>query len=398
MNQKPLIKLILGGDPLIGKPTGIGNYTANLYSELATLADFKEIRLFSHTGWVSGQENRRKFGHANQLCEGDDFATQVPPPMITSPLDKFVQKLSFSTLAVWAYLNIHSKYRRIRLSPYARSHIFHSPNFMLPEFGGKRLVTVHDLSVLKYPDFHPLARVKLVEKMLLRTIDSDAKLIAVSQEVGRELEHDLGVTPCRISVVPNGIPARLQFYSPASIGDLGLSAGKFFLSVATLEPRKNILRLCEAYVLAREKYAVDWPIIFTGAAGWKSSTEHAAIKSLESRGWAKYLEYATLATLVSLYKNASALMFPSLYEGFGLPIIEAQAFGCRVVTSNRRPMSDLAASPDLLVNPEDVDDIAAGFREIYETPQKQNEMRSSVRTWRDVAYDTLQVYREVLDT
>ena len=388
------MRLIVGADSLLGPPTGIGNYTRNLCIEYAKHTWISDLALFSHTGYI---DSSFLFSEANasEVRNSDKGVQQSLDALGAGILPRLIKSLSGSHFAAWCYLHVHSKFRKQMLKRYGQSHVFHSPNFVLPEFSGPRFVTVHDLSTLKFPQFHPSARVKLVEKMIKKTFDSDANIIAISDSVRHEMIMDHAVNESRISVIPNGIShgfADQCADEEAVLAKYGIQRGKFFLCVATIEPRKNISRLCSAYNLFIEQTKLDWPLIFVGDEGWNSQDDHAAISHLIEKGLSKYLRYVNVSDLVGLYRTSKALIFPSLCEGFGLPIIEAQACGCPVVTSNIRPMSDLVSEQDILFDPYDIEAIAAGIvKSIHGLEPGMVRDSGPPRTWRDVADDTIRL-------
>jgi alpha-1,3-rhamnosyl/mannosyltransferase len=144
----------------------------------------------------------------------------------------------------------------------------------------------------------------------------------------------------------------------------------------------------------------DWPIIFVGGAGWKSESEHQEIQSLVQRGWAQYLGFVDAATLPILYSAAGALVFPSIYEGFGLPALEAQQSGTRVITSRGTAMAEFASEHDLLVDPLEVDSLIEGMASAVESKLAADgralESHGSGLSWQNTARLTAEVYQQAL--
>ena len=169
------------------------------------------------------------------------------------------------------------------------------------------------------------------------------------------------------------------------------------MSVGTIEPRKNLLRVFEAFRAGRRASHFDWPLIVVGASGWKSSKEHEMLDELVKDGLALYLDYVTDDTLLTLYASAGALVFPSLYEGFGLPALEAAACGCPVITSERSAMAEFAPEQTLFINPEDVSSISGALKAIPSNTEFGSGFdagtHAAARTWVDVAQETSEVYR-----
>ena len=215
--------------------------------------------------------------------------------------------------------------------------VLHCTTFRGPRDAGvPTVVTVHDLAVLRapeaFPRWHRLYGRAGLERVL-RTADA---VVAVSEFTAAETTELAGVPSERIRVVPNGVDA---IFSPEG----NRAEGDYVLAVATLEPRKNLGRAVEA---AREA-GVELRVV--GARGWGG---------VEVEGWLGEIPDAELA---ALYRGARCVVYPSLYEGFGLPVLEAMACGAPVVTSRATAMEEIAGGAAVLVDPLDATSIAAGI-------------------------------------
>jgi glycosyltransferase involved in cell wall biosynthesis len=225
------------------------------------------------------------------------------------------------------------------------------------------VVTVHDLAVLRQPDVFP-AWTRLYGRTLLRrTIRSATRVVAVSEFSRRETAELCGVDPARIDVVPNAIDPVFTSEGPRAEGD-------YVLAVGTLEPRKNLTRAIEAARLTGAELRV------VGAQGWGGVQAGGAGVT-----WMGRLSDDELARL---YRGARCLVYPSLYEGFGIPVAEAMACGAPVVTSRESAMADVAGSAAVLVDPLDPQSIADG---IDEATRRRDELvplgleRARLYTW-----------------
>jgi glycosyltransferase involved in cell wall biosynthesis len=239
------------------------------------------------------------------------------------------------------------------------------------------VVTVHDLAVLRRPDqFTPWVR--LYARTLLRpVVRAAARVIAVSEFTAREVSELCGVPPERIRVVPNGVGEPFAADGPAAEGD-------YVLAVATLEPRKNLPRLAEA----TRRLGVELRVV--GARGW-GGVEVAG-------NGVRWLGEPDDDEVARLYRGALCVAYPSLYEGFGLPVLEALRCGAPVVTSAGTAMEEVADGAAELVDPHDAGAIAAG---IERATARRDELsragpeRAARFTWRAAADATAAVYREV---
>jgi len=181
-----------------------------------------------------------------------------------------------------------------------------------------------------------------------------------------------------------------------------LHAGGYLLSVGTLEPRKNLVRTVRAYSTLPTDLRERFPLVIVGARGWHESDIVAELAPLERSGQARVLSYVDEESLALLYAGARAVLYPSLYEGFGLPIAEAMASGAAVLTSNAGCMRELAEGAAVLVEPMDVNAIAQGMRRLLEDDAACARLRAAGLekarhlSWQRCAEQTLQVYRRVL--
>jgi alpha-1,3-rhamnosyl/mannosyltransferase len=259
------------------------------------------------------------------------------------------------------------------------------------------VATVHDLSVLKFPEFHRRQTVELCERGISDAISRGAHIITDSRVMEAEIQKEYALPSERISAIHLAPDPRCQPRTEAEcshvLRSLKLKYRSFFLSVGSIEPRKNLLRLLGAFRRGRAEGHFDWPLVVVGASGWKNDKEHEALHDLCRDGRAIYLKYVPDETLHLLYSAASALVYPSIYEGFGLPVAEALASGCPVITSAGTAMEEFSAGRATLVNPLDEDSIMHALRDRARQPSlTQPAATLYTRTWRDVAIATAAVY------
>jgi len=239
------------------------------------------------------------------------------------------------------------------------------------------VVTVHDLAILRSPEAFPLWHRLYGRAGLRRVLRGADAIVAVSEFTKREVEELAAVPPERIRVVPNGVDA---IFRPAARHVEELAQSGDVLAVGTLEPRKNLARSVEAARRAGLGLRV------VGARGWGG---------VDVPGWAGEVSDARLA---ELYRGAACLLYPSLYEGFGLPVLEAMASGTPVVTSRGTAMEEIAAGAAVLVDPTDADSIAAGLHEAVERRAELVELglaRAAEFTWERAADGVETLWREL---
>ena len=395
LSSSALPNVIIGGTPLLGKLTGIGHYTRQLVGTLQTHQLVSQLRLWGDISFIDDAAVLTTEG-ARAGLQRDDHA-----PAKSTWKQMIRQQAAKSYMAARWYSKISGQVATHRLKPFADDHVYHSPNFILPRYSGPKVMTVHDLSVLRYPEFHRRQMVEICEAGIRSAIDEGAQIVVDSDVVRQELLREFALTDSMITTEPLAPDARCRPRAESecrgTLQRFDLNYGGFFLCVGTVEPRKNLRRVFEAYRAGREQRLFDWPLVVVGARGWKSASEHEALQQLCDRGWARYLNYLDDDTLHELYAAAGLLVFPSLYEGFGLPAAEAAASGCRVLTSLGSAMAEYLGDFATLVDPLDVDAIKRGLHEGSAADAIQDLPALAMRTWQEVATETAAVYQKAFN-
>jgi glycosyltransferase involved in cell wall biosynthesis len=261
-----------------------------------------------------------------------------------------------------------------------RLDVLHCTTFRAPFKSRVPLVvTFHDVAVLRHPDTFNRWTRAYSRALVPPVARAAARIIAVSEFTRRELVDLLDVAPEKIRVIPNGVGPPFSPDGPSADGD-------YVLAVSTLEPRKNLPRLVEAFGRA----ALDGcELVVVGARGWGDVTVTG-----ERVRWLGEVGDDELARL---YRGARCVAYPSLYEGFGLPVLEAMACGAPVVTARDGAPAEVADGAAVLVDPHDRDAIAAGLEQAVERREElsaRGRERAARFNWREVARRTLDVYRE----
>jgi alpha-1,3-rhamnosyl/mannosyltransferase len=283
--------------------------------------------------------------------------------------------------------------------------IYHEPGYILMPFEGNAVTTVHDLSHLRFPQHHPKERVIHLEKNLQRTVQTAKGIITVSLFTKRELVELMGVDAARVTAIPLGVdesfrPRTKQELQPVLRG-YRLVVGEYLLSVGTLEPRKNIGSLLDAYLKLDNKLRQRFPLVLVGAIGWKSGALVERIADLERRGQVRRLDYVPACDLPFLYAGAQSFVYPSIYEGFGLPPLEAMASGVPTLVSECASLPEVVGDAGLYAEPGDTDALSRRLERLLSDDawrDRAREMsleRAKLFSWEDCVDKTVAVYRQV---
>jgi alpha-1,3-rhamnosyl/mannosyltransferase len=269
------------------------------------------------------------------------------------------------------------------------------------------VITIHDLSVFRYPDFHPINRVDDFERNLRRSIDKAHHLITDSEAIRREVIEFTGLASERITAVPLGIseafrPMMLEERAPI-LRRYGLPLSGYGLSVSTLEPRKRINRLLTAWRELPRPTRDRYPLVVAGASGWKNEELHEQIKAAAREGWVLPLGFVAEVDLPAIYSGAVLFAYPSVYEGFGLPPLEAMASGVPTVVAAQSCLPEVTKGAAMIANPDDIAEFAQTlFRAIEDHRWRSEAISAGIKvaagyTWTRCVDETVAVYQQVND-
>jgi alpha-1,3-rhamnosyl/mannosyltransferase len=259
-----------------------------------------------------------------------------------------------------------------------------------------------------YPETHPKDRLEYLERYLPSALRQAAHITTDSHEVRREAISHFGLDPARTTAIHLGVN---EDYGPRDeaqcrdvLGRYRLRYGNYVLSVGTLEPRKNLPAAIRGFAAVPERLRRDTPFVVAGRRGWLSESVEGTIRAAESEGWLRFLGFVPQADLPIVYAGARAFAYPSRYEGFGLPVVEAMASGVPVVTSSVSCLQEIAGDAAELVHPDDVDGFGAALKRLVEDDARHAELRAlglaRARrfSWQRCAEETVAVYRSVTGT
>jgi len=281
--------------------------------------------------------------------------------------------------------------------------VFHGVNYLLPapRCRAPVVITIHDLSALIHPEWHPRARVLAHRWSLRRTAAAAAHVITPTEVIRAEAIAALRLDPARVTAIPLGVSERFRPRSAAEVKPVldrhGLAYQGYALYGAALEPRKNLPRVLDAIALLRRRRADVPPLVVAGPAGWRNEAIRAGLAGPGIR----YVGYVGGDDLAALMAGSLMFLYPSLYEGFGLPALEALASGTPVLASTDPALAEVVGDDALRVEAGDAEAIAAGIARLLDDQRLRSDLarrgplRAAAFTWSRTAARTLALYEAV---
>lgn len=378
--------ILVNATPLLAPLTGIGQYIRHLFTAMDQLAQAQLhvcYALRCETGMHLPSQNAARtmqgaYGLARRL---------LPNPRALK-----------CTIEAAAF--------RYHASRMPAGCVYHEPNFLPQPFDGPTVVTVLDLSCFDHPEAHPAERVRIMERSFPKALERADHIIVISEASGDALRRWFNVDPARITTTYLAADSRfhprgIDVLTPALLG-LGLTPGGYVLSVGTLEPRKNLTTLFAAYAGLPAPLRQRFPLVVAGMSGWKTEGLMKAAEGLISRGELRLLGFVADELMPSLYAGAAAFCYPSRYEGFGLPALEAMASGVPVITANVTALPEVVGDAGIMLDPDDVEGLTERLRQLLEDrlyAQALGQLgllRSRIFSWDRCARETFAVYEKLV--
>ena len=354
--------------------TGIGHYTHNLLRDFIVRSDIKDIRGVSALGGQSKAELTalierlecsnipgKSSGGDSSHCAGSMFHRILGPRGI-----QFAKQVP----GIRRLKRGMEQYRTREFSKACRQHVYWEPNYILLPFDGPSVTTIHDVSHIHYPQYHPEERVRFLDQHLAESIERAQSLVVVSEFTREEVIKSFGVDSRQMSVITPGVsPSFGGVYEETELIEMRHRyklPENYILYVGTLEPRKNLCGLIRAYKTLPSSLRQRYPLVLVGCKGWGNEELENELRTMLNRGEVLRLGYVAQGDLPKLYNAATVMTYVSFYEGFGMPIAEAMAAGTAVLTANCASMPEVAGGCAELVDPNNIENIGDALRLLLE--------------------------------
>jgi glycosyltransferase involved in cell wall biosynthesis len=285
-----------------------------------------------------------------------------------------------------------------------KADLLHMTTYVAPPWSPcPMVVTIHDLSFLEYPNAFSWRVRTMLTTLVPGSVKRAARVIAVSEWTKQDLVRRYGLRPEKITVTPEAPPPGFRRLPDAQRSPLPAGIQPpFVLAVGNLEPRKNLARLIQAFGVAVREHGFTGQLVLVGKAQMRAGDARFAAREAGVESRVVFTGFVSHDDLTLLYNRASLFAYPSLYEGFGLPPLEAMACGCPVVASNVTALPEVLGDAALLVNPVSVAELAEAMSAVLERPElalslrEKGRRRAASYSWEATAARTRQVYSEVL--
>lgn len=393
------MNLLLNAEALRPPITGIGNYTFHLLHQYLALDLFEQIDCFNGSQWVSGAVQLQA---SSAVRNASDTVEATTTQRRMQQLREMVGRVPG---AKFTYDRMMDK----RFQRYARAQhgaVYHETNYILKPHSGPTLTTVHDLSHIRFPQYHQEHVVRRLDALLPESLARADIVITVSNLVRDELIEHFHLSPDKVRTVYEGVDTDYAPRKPAEtnpvLAEHGLSHGNYILMVATLEPRKGIDTLLDAWAALPEGLRKSCPLVLVGSAGWGNESLRKRLEGFYAQGTVKHLGYVPSRLLPTLYAGARVFCYPSVYEGFGLPVLDAMSSGVPVVCRAGTSMAEFAEGACVLCESGEPEELADRLETLMGDQQLQLSwgekglLQSRKYTWERCARETQALYSELL--
>jgi alpha-1,3-rhamnosyl/mannosyltransferase len=393
------MRVLINGIATQGKKTGVGHYTAELIRCLRPLLGKRNFHVYSNPWYVSARNLMRQLTTPATNTAPNRPLIEEPPATVQRRGVRSWFESNLRALGMRAYQRHLTRIGNLGFT------LYHEPNFLPLDIDLPTITTIHDLSVLHNPDWHPAKRIADYERGFQSGLARTKHVITVSEFVRQEVIQYLGLSPDRVSCTYNGVRPGMRPMDPTEI-EAGRRAlrlpSRYLLYLGTIEPRKNLMTLLKAYCSLPRSVRDDYPLVLVGGWGWNSADVATFLHDEARHRGVRYLGYLPESAMCLLYNAARALVFPSYYEGFGLPPIEMMACAGAVLASTAGAIAETVGSKANLIDPNDIDGWRNAMLGVCTDDEWWRALRTGTEkvakpfTWERCAADTLAVYNQVV--
>lgn len=376
------MKVVLNATPIAYPLSGVGQYTIQLGKSLETLLENDAIFWF---GSVRSNGSPNDFSRANPNAF-NSFRYEVKRHLRKMPgFNAMVYRLRDRQFQ--SYIQI------------TKPLLYHETNYVPFHFeSGPTLMTLFDLSFVRHPEWHPIDRVRFYEKYCLKQLHRATAIFTISEFSKTEIVHMLNISPSKIYVTYPGVQKSSEVKRKTSMN----LPERYILYVGNIEPRKNLSTLLDSYSSLPKTIKNKYALVIGGAKGWITRSFEKKLHYLQKKERIVLAGYVSQDYLPDLYKGASLFVYPSFYEGFGLPVIEAMTYGVPIIASNVASLPEVVGDAGMLFNPYDSHDLKERIVKVLEDPKigkalsEKGLQRAKRYSWQKCAEETVVVYRKMM--
>ena len=385
-----MFRFVIDATPISPKPSGIGFYVANLIHHLCCLQDQEKFQL--EIAYQPGMKNwlTGKLDFPDYLKQYSNLHLLPLPVTVSNLITRFPNPLL-------TYLE----------GSYGSPDIVHGTNYVVyPCQESLRVMTIHDLTCIKYPNYiHSV--VKTYANRIKHCLKWTDLVIAVSESSKRDIVNYLAVEPERIHVTPQASRYSSNYLSTERANQLQNECSydfskPYLLFVSTIEPRKNINSLIQAFNLLKETHNLEHQLVLIGHKGWLYQSIFDSIENSPWKHHIHYLGYLSDELVALFYSKADVFVYPSYYEGFGLPVLEAMTLGTPVITSNTSSLPEVAGDAAILIDPNNLEQLAEAILQVVSDSQVRQKLvhkgkeRAKLFSWERTAKETINAYKSLM--
>lgn len=385
-----MLKVTIDATPILSKPSGVGIYIFKLINSLHTLQQ---------------QQNEFEIGISYQPSWRNWLLNKFTPPESIS---------SYSNLYILPIpLQISSRLSLIPGSPLFNFEkylgfpdVVHGTNYsVFPCKGTVKLMTIYDLTFIKHPEYVN-SSVTAYAKRVQQSLQWTDAVLTISESSKQDIVEYLQISPELVYVTPLASRYHINYLTEDLIDRVDKHTNydfsqPYLLFVSTIEPRKNVFSIISAFERLKEQNKIPHNLVLIGQKGWKYES---IFQQIECSRWRKnihHLDYLSDELVALFYSRAEVFVYPSHYEGFGLPVLEAMTLGTPVVTSNTSALPEVAGDAAMLIDPDNLEELVDAILQIIEDSQfrdglvKKGKDRAKLFSWERTARETLQVYQSI---